>query len=180
MVHYIKILDYIIWLIDYVDGVRRTSQNRGHQRAFHGNDDADWGKLLSRLPELSGNPTSRVIWQRAGGTDEGEKILAFEYLRYLKKSLTYRKLLRRGASGFTSHLKEGVLRILSPLKIQRLSRVSTREHRDQWQAHQLLHHRGDYYITLIKFVLQSPHKNSNSTSASQVIHKSLRNQRFIS
>jgi hypothetical protein len=33
-----------------------------------------------------------------------------QYLKYLKGSLTYRKILQ-GASGFTSHPKEGVLRI---------------------------------------------------------------------
>jgi hypothetical protein len=30
----------------------------------------DRGKVI-RLPELSGNPTSRVIWQQAGRTGEG-------------------------------------------------------------------------------------------------------------
>jgi hypothetical protein len=35
-----------------------------------GDDDAGWGKLLPHPPELSGNATSRVIWERVGGMDE--------------------------------------------------------------------------------------------------------------
>jgi hypothetical protein len=30
-------------------------------------DDVDWGKLLTCPPKLSGNPTSRVIWEQVGG-----------------------------------------------------------------------------------------------------------------
>jgi hypothetical protein len=34
----------------------------------HGDDDhASWGKLLTCPPELSGNVTSRDIWERGGG-----------------------------------------------------------------------------------------------------------------
>jgi hypothetical protein len=36
---------------------------------------------------------------------------SYQYLKYLKGSLTCRKILRHGTSGFTSHPKEGVLRI---------------------------------------------------------------------
>jgi hypothetical protein len=36
---------------------------------------------------------------------------ANQYLKYLKESLTCRKILRHGTSGFTSHGKVGVLRI---------------------------------------------------------------------
>jgi hypothetical protein len=36
-----------------------------------GDDDAGWGKLLTRPPELSGNPTSIDSWERVGGMDEG-------------------------------------------------------------------------------------------------------------
>jgi hypothetical protein len=39
----------------------------------HG-DDASWEKLLIRPPKLSGNPTSRDIWERVGGMDEGVRI----------------------------------------------------------------------------------------------------------
>jgi hypothetical protein len=41
----------------------------------HGDDDAGWGKLLTRPPELSGNPTSRDIWERVGEMDEAVRIL---------------------------------------------------------------------------------------------------------
>jgi hypothetical protein len=34
------------------------------------NDDDDWGKLPTRPPELSGNPTNRDIWERVEGMDE--------------------------------------------------------------------------------------------------------------
>jgi hypothetical protein len=41
---------------------------------------------------------------------------AHKYLKDLKGSLTCRKILRHGTSGFTSHPKEGVLRIFIVLK----------------------------------------------------------------
>jgi hypothetical protein len=72
-------------------------------------DDAICGKLLTRPPELSYNPTSRVIWEQVGGMDEG--------VEYVKGSLTCCKILQHGASGFTSHLKEGVLWIFIAFKI---------------------------------------------------------------
>jgi hypothetical protein len=37
-------------------------------------DDDGWVKLTC-LPELSGNPTSRDIWERVGGMDEEMRIL---------------------------------------------------------------------------------------------------------
>jgi hypothetical protein len=47
---------------------------------------------------------------------EGNENLVFPSPWDFKISLTCRKILRHGASGFTSHPKEGVLRVLSPLK----------------------------------------------------------------
>jgi hypothetical protein len=44
------------------------------------------------------------------------KNFAYQYLKYLKRSLTCRKILRHGISGFTSHPTEGVLRIFIALK----------------------------------------------------------------
>jgi hypothetical protein len=35
-------------------------------------DDSSWGKLLTCPPELSGNPTSRDIWEQVRGMNEGE------------------------------------------------------------------------------------------------------------
>jgi hypothetical protein len=46
----------------------------------------------------------------------GSDNFAYQYLRYLKSSLKCLKILRHGASGFTSHLKKGVLRIFIALK----------------------------------------------------------------
>jgi hypothetical protein len=37
-------------------------------------DDTSWGKLLTRPAELYGNRTSRDIWERVGGMDEGVRI----------------------------------------------------------------------------------------------------------
>jgi hypothetical protein len=42
---------------------------------------------------------------------------AYQYLKYLKESLTCHKILRHGTSGFTSHPKEGVLRILRDVTV---------------------------------------------------------------
>jgi hypothetical protein len=38
-------------------------------------DDTGWWKLVTRPPELSGNPTSRDIWERVGGMDKEVRIL---------------------------------------------------------------------------------------------------------
>jgi hypothetical protein len=66
------------------------SQNRGHRRIIHppgdnvsvdshgGDDDAGWGKRLTRLPELSGSPTSRDMWKQLGRS--GRKSENFAYL----------------------------------------------------------------------------------------------------
>jgi hypothetical protein len=83
---------FIDWLIELTVWSCRwgeTSQNRGHQLAYcsspgwhvsvesHGDDDNDagCGNLLTRPPELSGNPTSTDIWERIEGMDEGLRIL---------------------------------------------------------------------------------------------------------
>jgi hypothetical protein len=66
---------------------------------------------------------TRALWQsyqqrclgQVGGMDERENF-AYQYVRYLKEYLTCRKILRHGTSGFTSHPKEGVLRIFIALK----------------------------------------------------------------
>jgi hypothetical protein len=63
---------------------------------------------LAVLPaETSG--ASRRIGQRSEN-------FAYPYLKYLKGSLTRRKILWHGASGFTSHPKEAVLRIFIAVK----------------------------------------------------------------
>jgi hypothetical protein len=67
---------------------------------------------------------NRALWQsyqqrhleQVGGTDEGVRISRIQYLWYVNGSFTCRKILRHGTSGFTSHQKEGVLRIFIALK----------------------------------------------------------------
>jgi hypothetical protein len=48
--------------------------------------DVDRGNFLIRTPELSGNPTSKIIWKQAGGMDEGndEFGLAKYFCSYLQ------------------------------------------------------------------------------------------------
>jgi hypothetical protein len=59
-----------------------------------------------------------VIWEQVGGMDERRETFTLQaFCSHLHVMFTCRKVLRHGASGFTSHPKEGVLRILSPLKI---------------------------------------------------------------
>jgi hypothetical protein len=41
---------------------------------------------------------------------------AYQYLKYLKGSLTCRKILRHGTSSYTPHPKKGVLQIFIALK----------------------------------------------------------------
>jgi hypothetical protein len=54
-----------------------------------------------------------VASRRNGRRNEN---FAYQYLKYLKGSLTCTKILRDGTSGFTSHPKDGVLRIFIALK----------------------------------------------------------------
>jgi hypothetical protein len=46
----------------------------------HGGDETSWGKLLTHPPELSGNPTSRDIWEWVGGMHKGVGNLHYQYL----------------------------------------------------------------------------------------------------
>jgi hypothetical protein len=47
---------------------------------------------------------------------KGDENLVYLSLWYFKRSLTRHKILQHGTSGFTSHVKEGVLRIFIALK----------------------------------------------------------------
>jgi hypothetical protein len=75
------------------------------------------GETLTRPPELSGNPTSRDIWERVVRNGRRSENFAYQYLRYIKGFLTCCKILWHGFSGFTFHPKEVVLRIFIALKI---------------------------------------------------------------
>jgi hypothetical protein len=75
-------------------------------------DDTGSGKLLTPPPEFSGNPTSRG----ASRKKEVRILSCKHFVRTWKLFFTCRKVLRHGASGFTSHPKEGVLHIFIALK----------------------------------------------------------------
>jgi hypothetical protein len=112
-------------MIDHVDRVRLTSQNRGHQRAYFSSPDDMWAwkamvkmsagynSWLVHQSSLEINHQRQKAKSRNGQRSEN---FAYEYLRYVNGYLTCRKILRHGASGFTSHPKEGVLRIFIALK----------------------------------------------------------------
>jgi hypothetical protein len=54
---------------------------KGHGGGGDDDDDNGYrGKLLTRPSELTGNPTSRVIWEQGGGMDEGMRTLPIQYL----------------------------------------------------------------------------------------------------
>jgi hypothetical protein len=125
----VSLLHEIYWLIDHADGVRLTPKNRGHQRVYcsfprwyeslesHNNDDdASWEKT----PDSSTRALWQTYHQRHLGTRRrnGRRSLnfAYQYPRYVNRSFKCRKILRHGTSGFTSHPKEGVLRIFIALK----------------------------------------------------------------
>jgi hypothetical protein len=85
-----------------------------------------WWCRLGIIPDSS----TIALWQsyqqkhllQVGGMDEGVRIswmdmmMMMKYLRYLKESLTCRKILWHGTCNFTSHSKQSFLRILIALK----------------------------------------------------------------
>jgi hypothetical protein len=87
---------------------------------------------------------------------------AHQYLKCLKGSLTCRKILRHGTSGFTSHPKEGVLRILSPLKIHRLGLLWTR---DPWVQCKHTNH----------YTTEATHAHRTDTPLKQISQTFIRN-----
>jgi hypothetical protein len=76
-----------------------------------------WWCRLGKTP----NSSTRALWQSYQQRRLGASRLngwrsenfAYQYLWYVNRSLTCRKVLRHGTSGFTSHLKAGVLRIIT-------------------------------------------------------------------
>jgi hypothetical protein len=65
---------------------------------------------------LSGGPVSRDISGASTRMGEENENLVYPSLWDFERSLTCRKILRHGTSGFTSYLKEGVLWIIIALK----------------------------------------------------------------
>jgi hypothetical protein len=148
---------YTYWLIDHVDGSETTSvtaATNGPILYLPGViwawkpwciDDAGWRKHLTCPPELSGNPTRRVIWEQVGGMDErSENFTLQAFCSHLQVIFTCCKILQHGASGFTSQPKEGVLPVFIALKKYCLARFEHATHGVQWQAHSPLHQWGDW------------------------------------
>jgi hypothetical protein len=79
-----------------------------------------WCCCLGKTPDLS----TRALWQSFQQSHLGAsrrngwrcENFAYQYLKYLKGSLTFCKIIWHGACGFTSHLKEGVLQIFITCK----------------------------------------------------------------
>jgi hypothetical protein len=112
-----------IWLIVDYDAVRlclRTAATNGPSVHPPGDTwtwramvmmtmpagDNSWLVHQSSLAGLLAEPSGAS--RRNGRRSEN---FAYQYLKYLKGSLTCRKILRHGTSGFTSHPKEDVLQI---------------------------------------------------------------------
>jgi hypothetical protein len=80
-------------------------------------------RIWTHVGTTPDSPT-RALWQsyqqrhmgQVGGMDEGVRILPISIWNTSKDLLTCSKILRHGTSGFTSHPKEGVLRIFIALK----------------------------------------------------------------
>jgi hypothetical protein len=98
-------------------------QNCGHQLAYCSSP--AWTDMVTTMPAgdnswlVHQSSLAALPAETSGASRSNERrseIFAYHYLKHLKGFLTRRKILRHGTSGFTSHPKEGVLRILSPLK----------------------------------------------------------------
>jgi hypothetical protein len=71
---------------------------------------------LWQPPVLSGGPAIRDIAGASGRVGKGNENLVYPHPWDFKRDFTCRKILRHETSGFTSHPKEGVLRIFIALK----------------------------------------------------------------
>jgi hypothetical protein len=102
------------------------SQNCGHQRAYCSSPtcyvsmeamvmmpagDTSW--LVHQISKAVLPAETTGASRRNGRRSEN---FAYQYLKYLKGSLTCRNILQRGNSGFTSHPKKGELWIFIALK----------------------------------------------------------------
>jgi hypothetical protein len=115
----------IDWLTDY-DGVKMTSQNRGRLWPIvRPLGDCEWRAVMMMTPA---GDNSWLVYQislvvlpaetsgasrRNGRMNEN---FAYSVSLIRKRIFTYRKILRHWTCGFTSHPKEGVLRIFIALK----------------------------------------------------------------
>jgi hypothetical protein len=90
-----------------------------------------WKAMVMMMPAGENTDSyTRALWQfyqqRHLGASRWNarrsENFAYQYTRYANSTLAWRKILRYGASRFTSHPKEGVLRMFIALKIHRVSR----------------------------------------------------------
>jgi hypothetical protein len=80
-------------------------------------NDVHRGKLLIRLPELSGNPaSSRLVANQEKMSEINDKFGFTKYYFSSKGFLTCRKILSQWADSLTSTPKEHVLRIFIALR----------------------------------------------------------------
>jgi hypothetical protein len=112
--------------------VRLTSQTCGlYGPTVHPRVTAMWTMVWWYLPGLTPNLSTRALWQPqvvSGGpvswdisgasrrVEEGNENVVYQSPKDFKKSSTCRKILWHWTSGFTSHPKDGVLRIFIALK----------------------------------------------------------------
>jgi hypothetical protein len=73
-------------------------------------------RALWQSPVLSSDPAIRDISGASRRMGEGNGNLVYPSPWDFKSSFTCRKILRHGTSGFTSHPKEGMVRIFIALK----------------------------------------------------------------
>jgi hypothetical protein len=103
------------------------SQNYGHQRAYCPSPEWMWAWEPWRWwfrPRITPDSSTRPLWQshqqkhlgRVGGMDEGVRILPISIWNTSRDLLQAVKSYDMGPSRFTSHPKEGVLRIFIALK----------------------------------------------------------------
>jgi hypothetical protein len=113
------------WLTSYVDGVRRFKTAATNGTILRPTGDMwawmDMVVMIMMMPVWQTHDSfTRALWQQkhlgASRRNERNENFAYQHLRCVNGFLTRRKILRHWASGFTSHPKEGVLRIFIALK----------------------------------------------------------------
>jgi hypothetical protein len=103
------------------------TQNYGHERAYSSppGDMEAWRVTVMIMPTgdnswLVHQSSLTVLPTEISGASRRNRRrsenFAYQYLKYLKGSLTCRKIMRNGTSGFTSQPKEVALRIFIALK----------------------------------------------------------------
>jgi hypothetical protein len=138
---------FALRLINWLWWGETMSQNCGHQRACCSppGDIWAWITMVMMMPaggnfwlvhqsSLAVLPADTSVTSRRNG--RRSENFAYRYLKYLKGSLTCRKILRHGTFRlYFSSKGRRAADFLSPLRIHRLGRVWTLDPWVQWQAH---------------------------------------------